>query len=417
VAVTLGILALVYGALNSNALNAVLTAVAPQALWAMSFPVVGAVIATHRPHNPLGWIFLVIGLSQGLLIFGFEYGTYALQTAPGTLPGGPLAIWIGQWVWAPGVGLVLTFVPLLFPDGRLPSRRWRLVAWLSALPIVLLPLLTAVALWPWRGPALLDPKAVAQATQPINVVTLPAMILLAGCGLACLTALLLRFRRSRGIQRQQLKWLLFASAITIAIFLVVQPNTSAAWALGLLLVLPLFPSIPIAAGVAILRYRLYEIDRLINRTVVYGLLTALLAAVYAGVVLTLGQLFGGLSVEPPSWAVASATLAVAALFQPARRRIQALVDRRFNRRRYNAARTIQSFSARLRDELDLDTLSAELLAAADQTMEPTGVTLWLRPTTGNGQATATRPRPAQPANRQAPKTTSKDLETHAAPGH
>jgi uncharacterized membrane protein YbhN (UPF0104 family) len=149
----------------------------------------------------------------------------------------------------------------------------------------------------------------------------------------------------------------------------------------------IFPLVPISVGVAILRYRLYEIDRIINRTLVYGLLTALLAGIYAGLVLVLGQLFGGLSAEPPTWAVAGATLAVAALFQPARRRIQQAVDRRFNRRKYNAAKTIQAYSVRLRDQLDLDTLSAELLAVVDQTMQPTRVSLWLRPSTHGSSGT------------------------------
>ena len=149
--------------------------------------------------------------------------------------------------------------------------------------------------------------------------------------------------------------------------------------LGELVVFPVSLSmVPIAIGVAVLRYRLYDIDRLINRTLVYGLLTALLAAVYAGLVLSIGQLSGAIGTEPPSWAVAGATLAVAALFQPARRRIQAVVDRRFNRRKYNAAQTIQAFSTRLRDQVDLDTLSSELLAVVDQTMEPTHVSFWLR---------------------------------------
>jgi hypothetical protein len=182
---------------------------------------------------------------------------------------------------APGLGLLLTFVPLLFPDGRLPSRRWRPVAWLSAIPIVVIPVLTAVALWSWRGPALLDPDGVSQATGALSAVLFPAYVLMLGCGLACLAALLLRFRRARGMERQQLKWLLFACAVTITILLVVQPNTSNEWKLGMLLALPLFPSVPVAAGVAILRYRLYEIDRIINRTLVYGLLTAVLGLGYA----------------------------------------------------------------------------------------------------------------------------------------
>jgi hypothetical protein len=385
--VTLGVLAVVCGALNYDSLGSVLTRVAPQAMWSISFPLVGAVIATHRPRNPLGWIFLVVGLSEGLVVFGSEYGSYALRTAPGTVPGGPLAIWVGQWAWAPGLGLLLTFVPLLFPDGRLPSRRWRPVAWLSAVPIVLIPILTAVALWPSRGPALLDPSGVEQGTAGLGVVLFPAFVLMLVCGLACLTALLLRFRRSRGAERQQLKWLLFASAVTIAIVLVVQPNTSQEWALGVLLALPLFPAVPVAAGVAILRYRLYEIDRIINRTLVYGLLTAVLGLGYAAGSL-LFVLVAGTGSNPPSWLVAGATLATAAIFRPVRRRIQAAVDRRFNRRRYDAARTVDAFGTRLREQVDLDTLSAELLAVVNHAMEPTHVSLWLRRSPPGSSGTA-----------------------------
>jgi hypothetical protein len=385
--VTLGVLALVYGALNYDSLDAVLTRVALQALWAMSFPLVGAVIATHRPRNPLGWIFLVIGVSTGLVVCGYEYASYVFRTAPGTAPGGGLAVWVSHWAWAPGLGLLLTFVPLLFPDGRLPSRRWRPVAWLSAIPIVIIPVLTAVVLWSWRGPALLDPDGVSQATGALNAVLFPAYVLMLGCGLACLAALLLRFRRARGMERQQLKWLLFACAVTITILLVVQPNTSNEWKLGMLLALPLFPSVPVAAGVAILRYRLYEIDRIINRTLVYGLLTVLLGAVYIAGVFGLGQLLNPVTGES-ALAVAASTLAVAALFQPLRRRIQAVVDRRFNRRRYDAAKTIEAFSTRLRDQLDLDTLSTELLAIVDQTTEPTRASLWLRPSESGSSSTA-----------------------------
>jgi hypothetical protein len=376
--VGLGVLAFVYGALNYGSVLAVLTTVALQAVWAISFPLVGAVIATHRPRNPLGWIFLAIGLAEGLIVFGYEYANYAFRTAPGTLPGGGLAVWIGQWAWAPGLGLALTFVPLLFPDGRLPSPRWRPVAWLSAIPIVVIPVSTAVALWPWRGPALLDPSGVEQGMGNLGLILAGPYVLMLGCGLASLAALLLRFRRAHGIERQQLKWLLFACAVTIAILLVVQPKTSAQWDLGLLLALPFYPAVPVAAGVAVLRYRLYEIDRIINRTLVYGLLTAVLGLGYvAGSLLFV--LVAGTGTDPPSWLVAAATLAAAAVFRPVRGRIQATVDRRFNRRRYHPAKTIEAFSARLRDEIDLDTLSAELVAVVDQTMEPTVASLWLRP--------------------------------------
>jgi hypothetical protein len=200
------------------------------------------------------------------------------------------------------------------------------------------------------------------------------LLLTALLGLVCLAALAVRFRRARGVERQQLKWFLFASAITLASIIASQQQPVLR-----LLTVPLVATIPVATGIAILRYQLYDIDRLISRTLVYALLTALLGAVYAGVVLVLVQVSGGIATKPPSWAVAGATLAAAALFQPARRRIQAVVDRRFNRRRYDAARTVEAFGARMRDQIDLDTLSTELLAVVDQTMEPTRVSLWLRP--------------------------------------
>jgi hypothetical protein len=369
VSLTLVTLSLVYEA-RTHSLLAAIANHAPNAIWAVSFPAVGALIATHRPRNPIGWLFCAVGVFQGLIIATEAYSDYALRIAPGTLPGGPLAYWVAQWVWAPSVGLLVTFLPLLFPDGRLPSPRWRPVAWLSALSIVLTCGLYGVLLWPLRAVVDRDPFELLPAGQAIVVnAAFPFMVL---CGLACLTALAVRFRRARGIERQQLKWLLFAAAITVVIL-----------SLGLLVnrlwLLPLLPAIPVAAGIAILRYRLYDIDRIISRTLAYGLLTAILGLGYAGTVLVFGQVSGGVADNPPSWAVAGATLAVAALFQPACRRIQQLVDRRFNRRKYNAAQTIEAFSARLRDEVDLDTLSAEVLTVVDQTMQPTTASLWLRP--------------------------------------
>jgi hypothetical protein len=206
-------------------------------------------------------------------------------------------------------------------------------------------------------------------------------------------SIVMRLRRARGVERQQLKWLAYAAVVLAGYYLLTFLYTRGAVrsipslvdvaVSGLSLVV-----VPAAIGVAVLRYRLYDIDRIINRTLVYGLLTALLGAVYAGVVLVLGLLSGGLGTAPPSWAVAGATLAAAVLFQPARRGIQGMVDRRFNRRRYDTARTIQAFSARLRDQVDLDTLSAELLAVVDQSMEPTRVSLWLRPSPHGSSRTA-----------------------------
>ena len=195
----------------------------------------------------------------------------------------------------------------------------------------------------------------------------------------------LRFRRAGYQQRQQLKWIAFTIAVSVLTVLVgialeqLFPGAVIVRLIGWLGFFGVVVGIPMAVAVAILRYRLYDIDRLINRTAVYGLLTASLGLVYAGAVLILGQVFGGVTEDPPSWAVAGATLGVAALFQPARRRIQAVVDRQFNRRKYNAAKTVQAFSTRLRDEIDLNALSAELLAVAHQTMQPTTAVLWLRP--------------------------------------
>jgi hypothetical protein len=273
-----GILGLVYGAWSYPALDGLLTDIGPIAVLALSFPIVGALIATHRPGNPLGWIFCAVGLfGGGLVTFGTMYGKYALWTAPGTVPGGPLAIWLGQWTWAPGGALLLTFVLLLFPDGHLPSRRWRPVAWLSALVTLLYPGLLAALLWPLRGPALVDQAAEAPlGGWPATVLDL-MLLLIALLGLACLAGLAVRFRRARGVERQQLKWFLFASAITLVSVVAGQQQPVLR-----LLTVPLVAAIPVATGIAILRYQLYDIDRLISRTLVYALLTALLGAVYAG---------------------------------------------------------------------------------------------------------------------------------------
>jgi hypothetical protein len=307
------------------------------------------------------------------------------------MPGGGLVSWLGNWAWAPGLGLLMTFALLLFPDGRLPSRRWRPVAWLSAASIAITCGPGAAWSWPQRGLALLDSaqEGLEHAPSLVSLLSLAGLPLMLVCGLASVVALLVRFRRSRGVERQQLKWFAFASAVTFTGLVLVVAPSQYGWIgpLNALVNLPILLSMPVAAGVAILRHRLYDIDFVINRTLVYGLLTALLAGIYAGVVLVLGQLFGGLGAEPPTWAVAGATLAVAALFQPARRRLQTAVDRRFNRRRHNAAKTIEAYSVRLHDEIDLDTLSTELLAVVDETMEPTRVSLWLRPSPHDSSGT------------------------------
>jgi hypothetical protein len=290
--------------------------------------------------------------------------------------------WLGNWAWAPGLGLLITFALLLFPNGRLPSHRWRPVAWLSATSIAIICGPGAAWSWPQRGLTLLasNEEGLENAPHLVQLLVQAGLPLLLLCGLASVAALLVRFRRSRGVERQQLKWFAFAGVITVAGLVLIVTPSQYGWIgpLNALVALPILVSMPIAAGIAILRYRLYEIDRVINRTLVYGLLTVLLGVIYTGSVFGLGQLLSPATGES-ALAVAASTLAVAALFRPARRRIQAVVDRRFNRRKYNTATTIQAFSTHLREQVDLDTLSAELLAVVDQTMEPTRVSLWLRP--------------------------------------
>jgi len=355
-----------------------------------AFMVMGALIVAHQPSNAIGWIFSAIGLLAATGGLAQEYAEYAYITRPGSLPGAILAVWFTLWWWFPTLFLTLVFTLFFFPTGRLLSRRWRPAFWLAATTTAAFTMLAALSpgLNLDKDHAVRNPIGIGWVEDvEKGAVGAGLFVLLAMSEVAALASLVLRFRRSRGEERQQLKWFTYAGALLLLIplgdFLPNQNLSTAVFGL-------LIAFLPVAAGIAILRYRLYDIDRIINRTLVYGLLSALLGAVYAGVVLVLGQLSGGIGTTPPSWAVAGATLAAAALFQPARRRIQQVVDRRFNRRKYNAATTIQAFSGRLRDQVDLGTLAAELVAVVDQTMEPTRVSLWLRPTPNQSSDTPYR---------------------------
>jgi hypothetical protein len=340
----------------------------------LAFPTVGLIIASRRSTNPLGWLLLFFGLSLSANEFLRAYAEYTLFYKPGALPGGLAIAWVSTWIWG-FIYPILPFVFLLFPDGRLPSPHWRPFAWIAGVLSGLFLLMI-----PFRAggleyfPAIPNPVGIPALTEAVfQSLALVNFIVI----LLATTSLPVRFRRARGEERQQLKWVAYA-AVFLGVVGLVAPTLARPW-LSVFVTTVAFTGFAAAIAVAILKYRLYEIDRLINRTVVYGLLSAILGGVYAGIVLILGQLFGGVGTELPSWAVAGATLAVAALVQPARRRIQAVVDRRFNRRKYDALRTVEVFSARLRDELDLDSLSVELLTIIDQTMQPTRSSLWLRP--------------------------------------
>jgi hypothetical protein len=335
-------------------------------LFILACSVVGLLIVSHRPGNVIGWIYALVAFA---LAAGEVAGGYASRS----LPGAPWVALLPDLMWLVATPLGVALLLLLFPTGRLPGRRWRPVVWATVVATAAVVVGTALTPGPVEYyPQFQNPLGLAAAGPVLDRIVQVGFVVLTAGVFTAAGSLIVRWRRARGVERQQLKWLAYAAAMLViaqvgasllprALFLVVTTVTTV-----------LFPA---ATGIAVVRYRLYEIDRLINRTLVYGLLTATLGLVYAGLVLVLGQLLG----QDSSLAVAGATLAVAALFQPARRRIQQAVDRRFNRRRYDAAQTIEAFSARLRDQIDLDTLSAELVAVVDQTMEPTRVSLWLRP--------------------------------------
>jgi hypothetical protein len=340
----------------------------------------GARIVSRQPNHPIGWLLCALGCLTALGGFASEYAIYGLLEHPGAAPGAEALAWLTSWL-SSGYLALLAALLALFPTGRSLSPRWRWVLWLAGSGIACA-LVGALWLWPLRGVALLQLPSPEPAGLPGLLYSVGSWAPVVAV-LAAVASLALRFRRATGAERQQLKWLAYAGVLVVLCFVLPDAVAKALGSqlAGDLVFAALFVPVPVAVGVAILKHHLYDIDRLINRTLVYGLLTALLGSLYAGAVLILGQLFGGVREDPPSWAVAGATLAAAALFQPARRRIQAVVDRRFNRRKYNAAKTVEAFSVRLRNEVDLDALSAELLAVVDQTMQPTRTSLWLRPPT------------------------------------
>ncbi len=358
----------------------------------VSFSVVGALIASHRSENLIGWIFLAAALCYGLLSAGDEYAIYVLLTNSGSLPLGAEASWLGQWIWAPGFGLILVFLPLHFPDGRPPSRRWRWVAWLGGLSIGLAVVSSAILLWPERGPALLlGDESPSHVVDVLLLFAAVPLMLLAGLG--AVISLLVRFRRARGDERQQIKWFASAAALTLVWMIVFDfvfgELLSAGGGLlevtGALSGLLVIPSIPIATGIAILRYRLYDIDVLINRTLVYGSLTATLVALYFVGIVVSQRFFVLLTGQQSTLAVVASTLLIAALFTPLRWRIQSFIDRRFYRRKYDAAKALAAFNSRLRDETNLDALSKDLVGVARDTLQPVHVALWLRPEETGGK--------------------------------
>jgi hypothetical protein len=355
-------------------------------LAAIVFSTVGAVIAPRTPfRNPIGWLFCVVGLLFAVTHFSAEYAIYTLLAVPGSLlPGGEAAAWFTSWLWIPQLGSVVLVV-LLFPDGRLPSRGWRWFAWLSVLLVLMGALLSAlspgpisVGLGPVRNPLGVEslPSFIKVVERVVNTLLFAAVI-----------SLFVRLRRARGLERQQIKWFVYATALTICGGILTYPVSEAIgsqwlkW-IGFVPFIVGVMAIPISMGIAVMRYRLYEIDILINRTLVYGLLTAILAALYFGGIVLLQRLFVILTGQQSTLAVVVSTLLIAALFNPLRRRIQGFVDRSFYRRKYDARKTLEAFSTKLRDETDLEALRGDLVGVVKETMQPAHVSLWLHPDRG-----------------------------------
>jgi hypothetical protein len=364
-----------------------------QALF-LVFPLVGALIASRRPENPIGWLCLVDGLlwtTTDMLDYHSLYG----MASPGSVPFPVGLAGVNHWLWVPTVGLLGTYVFLLFPDGRLPSRRWRPLAWLSGVVIASGSLGFMLSPGPLDMPRGIRNPFGLEAAPWVAVAAYAILPLLPLCMLASALSLVMRYRRSRGDVRQQIKWIAFAASLVALTYLIamvalfIHPSEEIWLAAGLPLWLDLIEyaallsitSVPIAIGFAVLKYRLYDIDLLINRTLVYGSLTATLALIYVGGVVSLQALLRALTGQESTLAVVASTLLIAALFNPLRGLVQAFVDRRFYRRKYDAAKTLEAFNARLRDETNLDALSEDLVGVARSTMQPEHVSLWLRPDT------------------------------------
>jgi hypothetical protein len=355
-----------------------------------TFPVVGMLIARQRPRNLIAWILLGIGVMWAVIGLSDVFVTYLLAL-DGPAPVDPyLVVALTEWGWVPGIGLIGTYLLLLFPNGRLLSPRWRKVAWgvgvvlaMTSFSIIFRPGdLTESGFPGIENPLGIEPLRPVIGMLEMALVLFPVSILVSA------VSLVLRYRRSRGQERLQLKWLSTAAATVAGIFVVTMGTSLVAGEAGpsdggtvirLLQDVSLisFVLIPISIGAALLRYRLYDIDLVINRTLVYGALTTILAAVYLGMVFAFQALLAPFTAES-DLAIAASTLAVAALFRPVRSRVQAFIDRRFYRRKVDAQRTLDDFTVGLRDEVDLGALSSRLTAVVAETMQPAHVSLWVR---------------------------------------
>ena len=332
----------------------------------MAIPVIGFVLASRRPGNRIGWLALAAGLTLGLRSFADQYEQHALVAAPGSLPGGPAALWVSQWIWLIALSQV-AFLFLLFPTGRLRSRRWGPVAWFVAAVFAL----STAAVMAGAAREWADPSAsLGQLLSPLVLAAI-AIGLLAALVVSG-SAIVVRFVRSKGEERLQLKWFAAAAVLVVATFIALILTNSNSVAAAILNNLALL-CLDVAIAVAVLKYRLYEIDRIISRTLAYAIVTGLLVGLYAGLVLLATR---GLSFSSPV-AVAASTLAAAALFSPLRSRVQRVVNRRFNRDRYDAEEMVAAFAVRLKDAVDVDAVQADLANVVQRALEPAHVSMWM----------------------------------------
>ena len=346
-------------------------------VWAVGFGLVGALLTRRRPGHPVGWIFAAAGMLAAVDFASFEYALAAV-VGHRDLPAGDYVGWLQLWIWVPFVALITVYLPLLFPDGRLPGPRWRPVSWAAAGCGVIAA--SGLAITPGvvvNLRALRNPFGVHPAAVPDTAIAV-GLAGLIGCVVVAVWSLLVRARRGTSVERQQIKWLAYAGCLVAATLvpstiLSLSTGTAARIAEGALMIA--IVTVPVAVAVAVLKYRLYEIDRIISRTLAYVVVTGLMAGVYAGLVLLATRVLG--VTTPP--AVAAATLAAAAFFNPLRHRVQRVVDRRFNRARYDADKTVAAFASRLQDAVDLDAVQADLAGVVQHALEPARISVWIRP--------------------------------------
>jgi hypothetical protein len=370
--VFLGVCVTVLEALNDHA--AVQDVIA--AGGAVMSAVVGGVVASRRPRNPVGWFFLGSSMSLTLAEFTSEYALYGLRTESGSLPFARAMAWPQTWLWVPGVALSLIFLPLYFPNGRLLSHRWRWVVWIAAVFCAYSAVVSAFLSDEADSEAgIANPLLVAAPGPVVRVIEGSVQVLLISVVLVAAASLVVRFWRSRGEERQQMKWLTYVAALMPVLIVLTNWFPAADYAAGVV-----FASVPVVVGVAVLKYRLYDVDLIINRTLVYGALSVMLVLVYLAGVATTQMVFRFLTgqEQQSQLAVVASTLVIAALFNPLRRRIQAFIDRRFYRGKYDAAKALGAFSEKLRNETDLDRLGEELILVVRGSMQPEHASLWIR---------------------------------------